>query len=60
MCTFCVELEKQKMTIIEVARAFREIEVSDDHFGELLQKIEENYGTDKVAKELNELSRSKK
>lgn len=55
MCTFCVEIQKQKMTIKEVARAYREFEVPENHNGDIMAVIDDNYSLDDIAKELNEL-----
>lgn len=55
MCTLCVEVQKQRMTRREVARAYREFEVPEGHLPELMVTIEKSYGLDEVAKELSEL-----
>lgn len=55
MCVLCVEVQKQRMTVREVARAFRETVVSNEHFDEVLETINKNYGTDEVAVELSDL-----
>lgn len=38
MCLLCVELQKNKMTPVEVAQAFRE--VAEDHLVEAAEEIE--------------------
>lgn len=55
MCMLCVEIQKKSMNVREVARAFREFDVPQDHTGDIMVAIEDNYGVEKVAKELNEL-----
>lgn len=52
MCYLCVEIQKQQMTIREVARAYRELVVEEEHEDELLSKIEENYNVTEFANEL--------
>lgn len=55
MCVLCVEIQKKNMNIKEVARAFREFDVPEGHTGDIIVAIEENYGVEKLAKELNVL-----
>lgn len=43
------------MTSKEVARAYREFTVEDTHLAELMKNIDEKYGLDNVANELNKL-----
>lgn len=51
----CVEIQKELMTAKEVARAYREFEVEDEHLGKLLVEIETHYGLAEVSKYLKEM-----
>lgn len=57
MCMLCVEIQKQKMTPTEVARAYAEASMEDGHWAEVLAAIEENVpgGARAVGKELSKL-----
>ena len=55
MCLFCIEVAKVNMTPMEVARAYLETEFKDDHIGDALVAIYENYDGDEVAKLLSSL-----
>lgn len=57
MCLFCVEIEKQKMNIREVASAYNEIFINkkDEHLYEVVKKISENYDIEEVAKVLGDV-----
>lgn len=55
MCMLCVEIQKQIMTIKEVARAYRENVTPDDHLAELMVEIEKNYGLKAVGEELSKI-----
>jgi len=50
-----VEIQKKIMDVKEVARAYREMDVEDKHFSELLVTINNNYDIDEVATELGKL-----
>jgi len=55
MCVLCVEIQKQKMTIREVARAYAETEekaFNDGHVEELLDVVDATYGVDALTEEL--------
>lgn len=55
MCMLCVEVQKQRMTNREVASAFREMIVSDDHLDTVISTIRQNYDQDEVVGELAQL-----
>ena len=58
MCLLCVEVQKQKMTMTEVARAIGEMQIDRDHFAELLENIENNLDLSSFTEELHkELTR---
>lgn len=48
----CIEIQKQSMTIREVARAYREFDIPEGHEDELHETIEKHYNKDEVAGEL--------
>lgn len=48
MCLFCVEVAKQTMTPLEVARAYRELSYDDWHLGKILNVINDNYDIDQL------------
>ena len=55
MCVLCVEIQKQRMTVREVASAYREFAIPEGHEKELHDTIENNYDKDEVVGELAEL-----
>lgn len=55
MCMLCVEIQKQKMTRREVARAYREFSIPDGHFADVMVEIQKHYGLEETAEELNKL-----
>lgn len=55
MCLLCIEIQKQKMTPIEVARAYREFDMPFEHMMDVIAKIAETYDLEAVSEELNHL-----
>ena len=56
MCIMCVEFIKQRMKVHEVARAYREMVIPEEHHDEVFKVIEENYDFSEVANELFKLA----
>lgn len=52
MCILCWEIQKQQMTIREVARACGEIKVPEEHEDEVIDLIDRMYGAENVLAEL--------
>jgi hypothetical protein len=56
MCVLCAEIQKDRLTVREIARNYREItDVESDHWVEILVELEKKGLTEKVAEELSEL-----
>lgn len=55
MCLLCIEVAKVNMTPREVARAYSEVSINDEHYSEILQVINEHYDFDVVGRELNKV-----
>lgn len=56
MCVLCAEIQKDRLTVREIARNYREItDVESDHWVEILVELEKKGLTEKVAEELTEL-----
>ena len=55
MCLLCVEVIKGNMTPREIARAYSEVSIDDEHYSEILTVINENYDIDVVSRELNKV-----
>lgn len=55
MCYLCIEVAKNTMTPREVAKAYTEIAVDDEHFSEVLAVIAENYDFELVGNEISKV-----
>lgn len=55
MCLLCVEIQKSRMTVREVASAYREFAIPEGHEDELHKTIETHYDKDEVVGELAQI-----
>lgn len=61
MCMLCVEIQKERLTPLEIARNFREMTFEDpDHWVEVLGELEKKQLVEKVSKELSDLDKGEK
>lgn len=51
MCILCVQIDKELMTPLEIARAFREINQEDPHVDTVTDKLLKNGTLEKVLSE---------
>lgn len=56
MCILCIEIQKDRLTPLEIARNFREMAFDDvDHWAEVVAELEKKDLVEKVSKELSDL-----
>lgn len=55
MCLLCIEVAKNIMTPREIARAYSEVAIDDEHYSEILTVINDHYDIDVVSRELNKV-----
>ncbi len=60
MCLLCVEIQKQKMTVKEVARAYCEFDFPQEHTSEISDVIKKNYDMGEVIEALINLYKKEK
>lgn len=56
ICILCIEIQKDRLTPLEIARNFREMAFDDvDHWAVVIEELEKKDLVEKVSKELSDL-----
>lgn len=58
MCLLCVEIQKDRLTIREIAKNFREMTFEDqDHWVEVVAELQKKDLVEKVSEEISKIGR---